>query len=555
MNTVISTAYEMFNRKLFSLPKVLLLPGVMSRQPLLIAQVFPFIFLSDWLKASVVSYMTTNIESLQKEIQEISAIRSKVESFDIKNAELLQRSGKHATQFTQRRWESLTIQVQGRQIISDLLGRGKGFFAFMQRNFIFTVLIDCALANLIAIGKIAPSEIFVYSRAIEDAVDMLLMRSRGEAELARMMTEIEKLDKLNALWASSKKPNLLRCLIDDGRHSLLSGSKHNRLILRNLHYSRGTAMARADHIELGSGVYALTGANGSGKSTLFRILMSCHTNEKSIELPSSINMLTPSEPLTEDDDLRRETACLAALDEDEEPESCENGTDDDRRELHHIPRLSITMPSHNIVEISQNFYWPLYAKPIDWIFQGIRSKGGNDTENQSRIRKVAEELHSLQFFQSDHGEEECVLNSTAMAVAMDGTTESLEEPGVTSAESFIIDRIISELQEDRDDWFGDLSGGQKSKVELVRTVFLKERCPDVLLIDETMAPLDPASKVVVMSKLKSFCRDSIVIVIYHTDVGQGKEVEGKRVDCVPSNEFFTMNIHLEKGIVHLRDTC
>jgi hypothetical protein len=164
MNTVVSTAYEMFNRKLFSLPKVLLLPGVMSRQPLLVVQVFPFIILSDWLKAAAVSYMTTKIETLQKEIQDLSAVRSKVESFDIKNAELLQRSGKGATQFTQRRWEELTVKVQARLIVSDLFTRSKGFFAFMQRNFVFTVLIDCALANLIAVGKIVPSEIFVFSR-------------------------------------------------------------------------------------------------------------------------------------------------------------------------------------------------------------------------------------------------------------------------------------------------------------------------------------------------------------------------------------------------------
>jgi hypothetical protein len=164
MNTIISTAYEIFNRKLFSLPKVLLLPGVMSRQPLLIAQVFPFIFLSDWLKAAAVSYMTTKIEALQKEINEINAVRSKVEAFDMKNAELLQRSGMGATRFTEQRWEKLTVKVQSRQIVSELLSRGKGFFAFMQRNFIFTVLIDCALANLIAIGKIVPAEIFVFSR-------------------------------------------------------------------------------------------------------------------------------------------------------------------------------------------------------------------------------------------------------------------------------------------------------------------------------------------------------------------------------------------------------
>jgi hypothetical protein len=58
-----------------------------------------------------------------------------------------------------------------------------------------------------------------------------------------------------------------------------------------------------------------------------------------------------------------------------------------------------------------------------------------------------------------------------------------------------------------------------------------------------------------MEKLKRFCRDSVIIVIYHTDVGQGKQVDGKAVECVPSNDFFDKNIHLENGDVHLRDTC
>jgi energy-coupling factor transporter ATP-binding protein EcfA2 len=390
------------------------------------------------------------------------------------------------------------------------------------------------------------------------------MRSRGEAELARMMTEIEKLDKLRTLWDSNKKPNLLRCMIEDGHRSLLPGRKHSKLILRNLHYSRGTAMARADHIELGSGVYALTGANGSGKSTLFRILMSCHTNEKSIELPSSINLLTPAEPLTEEDDLRRKTACLAALDDDDSDplESCETNVDDTERELHAIPRLSITMPSKYVVEISQNFYWPLYSKPIDWIFQADVLQSSNNLEQQKRVRKVAEELHSLQFFQSGIDDKEengkqsgGYEDSSKVTIPMDGNIETDYVSGMASSEATTIQRIIFELQQEKEDWFSDLSGGQKSKVELVRTVFLREHCPDVLLIDETMAPLDPASKEVVMAKLKNFCSDSVVIVIYHTDVGQGKEVEGKRVDCVPSNEFFTMNIHLDKGIVHLRDAC
>ena len=128
-------------------------------------------------------------------------------------------------------------------------------------------------------------------------------------------------------------------------------------------------------------------------------------------------------------------------------------------------------------------------------------------------------------------------------------------------ESFIdvteatISRIHHELLEEKDDWFSDLSGGQKSKVELVRKVFLQENCPDVLLVDETMAPLDPASKALVMAKMKDFCRESVVIVIYHTDVNRGVEVEGETVHCVPSNNFFDKNIHLEHGLLHLRTTC
>ena len=41
MDKVISTAYDILNRKLFSLPKLILLPGVISRKPSLLIQIFP----------------------------------------------------------------------------------------------------------------------------------------------------------------------------------------------------------------------------------------------------------------------------------------------------------------------------------------------------------------------------------------------------------------------------------------------------------------------------------------------------------------------------------
>lgn len=183
---------------------------------------------------------------------EIRAVRTKVESFDLKNAELLQRSGPGASAFTQSRWEELTVRIQKRDNVADLISRSKGFFAFMQRNFVFTVLIDCALASLMAVGKIISAEIFVFSRAIEDAVDMVLIRSRSEAELAQMSTDTEKLKELANLWSKhSQEKTLLPC-------SVGKASEQNKLILRNLHYSRGTASVRADHVEMGAGVYAVS---------------------------------------------------------------------------------------------------------------------------------------------------------------------------------------------------------------------------------------------------------------------------------------------------------
>ena len=71
-----------------------MLPVVLARQPKLMASIFPIIFVTDWMKGRAVSYMTQRIEVLEKENQELIAKRTKVEAFDIKNAELLQRAGK-----------------------------------------------------------------------------------------------------------------------------------------------------------------------------------------------------------------------------------------------------------------------------------------------------------------------------------------------------------------------------------------------------------------------------------------------------------------------------
>ena len=253
MDTVVSTTYDIFNRKLFSLPKLMLLPGVIMRQPLLLIQIFPFVFVTDFIKARLVAFVTTTVENLEKEAKDIKAIRQKVEAFDMKNAELLQRSGFGATEFTMKRWEELTIQHQDKKIASELLKRSRTFFQWLQPNFIFVALIDCALAQLIAVGRIVSAEIFVFSRAIEDTVDLLLMRSRAESELATMITEIDKLQELADVWESSQERSLFPCVVD--KESAMS---QKGVVLENVMYSRGTALVRVEHMEIPPGIYAGT---------------------------------------------------------------------------------------------------------------------------------------------------------------------------------------------------------------------------------------------------------------------------------------------------------
>jgi len=296
-------------------------------------------------------------------------------------------------------------------------------------------------------------------------------------------------------------------------------------------------------VKLPPGIYALTGANGSGKSTLFRVLMSCETNQVKTDLPSSIHMMP-----TFDDDV-----CTA---EHKNDATCSSGNLLDTTSM-------ITMPSRNVAEISQTFYWPLYTRPIDWIYQQHFTYQEQAEGNAKTIAKL---LDALEFAQTQE-----------TTTSTNNETQK-EEEGVENG----VDLIAKELLQEKEDWFADLSGGQKSKVELVRKVhmnvvfvcialvfslthsffskvFLHDNCPTVLLIDETLAPLDPMSKSLVMSKLKSFCGESVVIVIYHTDVMASTTntttSSSTTTKCVPSNGFFQQNLHLENRTLFIRDVC
>ena len=127
----------------------------------------------------------------------------------------------------------------------------------------------------------------------------------------------------------------------------------------------------------------MTGANGSGKSTLFRVLMSCQSNDKPIDLPPSIVMETPKADFI-DSDLSDDTCTVH--------DGCDASGGEE------VPIMKIAMPSADVAEISQNFYWPLYTKPIDWIYQEHLTDCDKE-EREKRLNRVTDELMELAFSQ------------------------------------------------------------------------------------------------------------------------------------------------------------
>lgn len=280
--------------------------------------------------------------------------------------------------------------------------------------------------------------------------------------------------------------------------------------------------------------------------------MSCNTNDRPIDIPPSILLSMPSEKLVENP--MGITPPSSNVDQralSSNHEGIKNISDTNEKIR---PQLSVTMPSSHVVEISQTFYWPLYSKPIDWIYQENTVGTVTEKKMQERCQRVAELLNSLEFIQNQESEEDVAGINTENGILVENQSSS-GDIVVSSPSGDTILRIIEDLEEEKEDWFNDLSGGQRSKVELVRKVFLMDECPNVLLIDETMAPLDPRSKALVMAQIKSFCAGSVVLVIYHTDVGREKEKGGEVVECVPSNDFFDGNIHVEDKMMHLRSLC
>jgi len=459
-NSIVSVSFGTVETKLFALPKLMLLPGMLVNQPWLVVSVLPASIVLDVGRARMITAMTRRVEALSRKIQELANRRRKIEQHDAKHEELIRRGASSA--FAEAAWRELATEIEANTLRYHSLTSLRAFINALYKQDFLGPGIELVLAWLLEFKQIPLTDIWVYTRVVEDTIDLLLTRFRMDATLASLRTNMDRVgDLLNRLDKTRGRGKATCSVEQAGGEIRIDG----------LRYSRGTSEVHLAELRLRAGrIYAVTGANGSGKSSLFGVLASC--GKAATMLPDGLK-------------------------------------------LHDLKGL--VLPSDDVVEITQQLYCPLYVKPLAWMLQRRDLDAMPAEELRLYEQKIGQLTRELEFHRKDDG-------------------AAGQESGLSH----------EELHADAEDWYGSLSGGQRGKVEFIRKVFLHKRCPGVLLIDEAFAPLDPKSKQLVQQKLKDFCADAAVLVIYHG---------GASEKCVPSDGFFDEALHFSNGTASLAPAC
>jgi len=455
-NGVANTANDLVGRKLFSLPKLALLPGMLCSKPWLVVTMLPMSVLLDEGKSWLTALLSSRIEALSQSIQEVSNRRQQIEQHDTKHQELIRLNA--VAGFAKARWTELSLSLSDLQLREAALKSVRSFIDWLYWQDMMQPGIECTLGFLLEMRHIGNVDIWVYSRVVEDAIDMLLTRSRNQAELATMQTNIERLQELAKRLSDARARGRMRCEVEPSAAALR---------FEDIEFSRGASLhVKVPQLVLPAGrVYAVTGPNGAGKSTAFAMLAGC--GRQAMSLPAGVEIKTPGK---------------------------------------------IILPSDDMEVITQQLYCPLFVRPIDWILQATGAQLPPDV-SETRGQEIVQLTAELMFHR----------NSTS-------------GQGLT----------LEELREEKEDWYGGLSGGQRVKLEFIRKVFLREACPRILLLDEAFAPLDPRSKSAIQRRLKDFCAGSLILAIYHSDAND---------HCVSAGGFFDDNLHFENGTAALVGTC
>lgn len=160
LRQVLTTSYRLLERKLFTLPRLALLPGALLGHPIASAAGIAIAVAFDGAKAKAVAAITSQIESLTRESRKLSSVRSRVEAHDSQNAGLLR--GARAEAFTRSHWQALTLELQ------DVNGRTRaleGVRIWVRWLFWQDVIVSLAIESTAAPTAQQPSPRATLSRA------------------------------------------------------------------------------------------------------------------------------------------------------------------------------------------------------------------------------------------------------------------------------------------------------------------------------------------------------------------------------------------------------
>ena len=178
-NHLIHTCYNMIEGKLWELPNLVLLSGMLFGQPLLTLTLLPVSIGLDFARVRAVSFVTMLVEETSKRRRGLADKRKKIVQHDSRHAEIISRTG--AASIVAKRWDGLASEILDVTIWQTFLVASRTYMNWIYYNNLLGVGIECALARIMEIDQITKADIGVYAMVINDAIGFLLTRYQKAA--------------------------------------------------------------------------------------------------------------------------------------------------------------------------------------------------------------------------------------------------------------------------------------------------------------------------------------------------------------------------------------
>ena len=177
-NSIINDCYQLTAGKLYDLPNLVLMSGMMASQPILTATLLPISVGLDFGRTHVISAITSLTEKATKHLRALADKRKKVEQHDSRNAEAISRTG--AAAIVAGRWGDLATDILAATAWRKILLSTRMFINWLYYQDLYGVGVECALARIMEADRITAADIGVYSMVIEDTIGTLLTRYRED---------------------------------------------------------------------------------------------------------------------------------------------------------------------------------------------------------------------------------------------------------------------------------------------------------------------------------------------------------------------------------------